>query len=512
MLVLFAFSIVVRQSNFNQPLGRHHEWISAHTLVTMKAWAERGGPEHFHFAPLYTFKNVPDKHVGVLGGVEDSNGDFYYVSYPPLAYLLPYYSLKLFNAGFTSANLQIYSLVLHFFTAFMLFLLLIQLTGKKIYTDWLFIPLLGFALYLFAPGYLWFHSNVYFVDVLMQFFLFALLLIFHKVLLLEEKPDWKFLSLLFAIVFLSIYTEWLGVFISFFFFLFLFVWSILKKSRKFISVMLIIAAATSCSLGTTFLQYSSIAGSDKFIQASVDKYKMRSGQSDDKAEYGISISNPESYTLLNRHLTNNFITVENILGFSVLLFLIGLMLSKKSFVTLTQGIILLVFLFAIGLHIFVFFNFNALHDFGTLKTGALMIVFSMVFFQRAYHAINSKWPRYSYLFFIPVLLFCGVKILQSIDIYQRDNSLATLRKENLEIGHAIKTCAQADEKVFIDIWPCPEIMYYAERNPLPEKEMSNAIKFMRDFGIEKGVYIRSENGGVKEVFRINSAGDSLKIK
>ena len=178
LIVIFLFSVQLRSFNLNKPIGRHHEWITAHTLMTLQIWERGGGPEHFHFSPVYTYEEQGNKKIGILGGVEDGKGNFYYVSYPSFGFLVPYYSIKIFGAGFSVLSIQVFGLVLHFIIATVLFILIHLVLNKRIGAEFCFSAWIGYLLYVFSGGNLWFHSNVYFVDVLMQLFFVLLLLLF----------------------------------------------------------------------------------------------------------------------------------------------------------------------------------------------------------------------------------------------------------------------------------------------------------------------------------------------
>ena len=69
-------------------MGRYHEWITAHTLLTCQIWEENGGPSAYNFNPVYTYPGEGNGHRDVLGGVAAKNGDVYYVSYPPFTFYL----------------------------------------------------------------------------------------------------------------------------------------------------------------------------------------------------------------------------------------------------------------------------------------------------------------------------------------------------------------------------------------------------------------------------------------
>ncbi|MBK9190197.1 MAG: hypothetical protein IPM77_01175 [Crocinitomicaceae bacterium] len=90
IVVLFFISVSIRQENFSVPLSRHHEWITAHTLITCEIWEKNGGPSAYHFSPVYTYPGEGNIRRKMLGGVVDDKGEVYYVSYPPFSFLFAY--------------------------------------------------------------------------------------------------------------------------------------------------------------------------------------------------------------------------------------------------------------------------------------------------------------------------------------------------------------------------------------------------------------------------------------
>ena len=114
LLLLFAFSVFARAPKLNGYLGWHHQWLSAHTLLTLTIWDENGIANH-NFNPVYTFGNPRDKHIQSLtSGIPDEKGDYYYVSYPPFSFLLAYFCLSVVQAPISPYSIYALNLLLHF--------------------------------------------------------------------------------------------------------------------------------------------------------------------------------------------------------------------------------------------------------------------------------------------------------------------------------------------------------------------------------------------------------------
>lgn len=512
LLLLFMVSAAVRWFNLNQPLGRHHEWVSAHTLLTLKIWERGGGPEHFHFSPVYTFQGAMNKHMGIFRGVKDEKGDYYYVSYPPFAFIAPYYAIKLTGGGFTVFNLQLFSLLIHFLSAVLLFFLLLELRNKKLSRD-VFIPAwLAYLLYLFSAGNLWFHANVYFVDAFMQMFVFLQLYVYLRIWK-SDHVSYRSLLALSLVTFLAIYTEWLGLLIAFCFGIALLVKWMRKRNRNLILVALVLLLFSILSLGATFYQYSSIAGAEQFMEESFRKYNLRSGHAGvEGSEHGFSISNPDSYTYLKEHYTKNY---HYTLQMSALLFALTLFLFFFYRKAVHGDVVFLfsVLFCALLLHHLLFFNFNAVHDFSTMKVIAALIILVALFAEYLFGVFDLQQLMVKRALYVLFFFYTAHVVYGNYLSYCEENSLEKLNLYAVNVGQEIQQKASDDEVVYVDSWITPECMYYAERNYYSAPDIQQALGDMRKKGIEKGLFFYTRAGTtVTEVYRIFSAGDSLRLR
>ncbi len=513
LLCAFALSVQVRSFNLNQPLGRHHEWISAHTLLTLNIWEHGGGPDAFHFSPVYTFDEPGNKNIPILGGVADQKGDYYYVSYPPLAFLAPYYTFKITGAPMTAASLQTFGLVLHFFTALLFYLLLLQLFKRSWYDNLYFPAILGYLLYLFASGHLWFHSNVYFVDVLMQFFFMAQLYVYYYVFTRNGSVPRSIWILTAVVTFCAVYTEWLGLFAAFTAFL-VAAWRYFsRKEKRFLTFGLLLSGAVVLSLGCTLYAYSSIHGWDAFVQASLHKLKLRSGHAGaEGSEYGFSIRNPESYTYLRQHYDANYLHIFPLLTIFVGIYALIAVYRKKYLPGFREtGMLLLVF-FPLLLHHLFFFNFNAVHDFSTLKTGTLFFLLIVIAVAKIDRFAKTLPLRIYALSTLAVVGISAAGLYKSVKHYQGVNSLATVNYYNLHVGLAIREYARPEERVFVNSWITPECMYYARRNYEQKPDITTAVAHLRAWGAnDPGLFVYVDGQDVSAIYRFTVAGDSTLV-
>ena len=172
LIFLFLLSVLVRLPTLNRPLSKHHEFCTAVALRVMQVW-EQGGISNYGFNPAMNYPNAADKfinnHASGSGKMHDEQGNYYYTSHPPLAYYLPFFIFKATGLKPDVLPLQLLNLFIHLLCGTGVFLILSNLFSNS--EKRLSIPALaGYAAYLFSPATLWFHSNVYMSDMLVQLF------------------------------------------------------------------------------------------------------------------------------------------------------------------------------------------------------------------------------------------------------------------------------------------------------------------------------------------------------
>ncbi|MEZ4699558.1 MAG: hypothetical protein R2834_04445 [Rhodothermales bacterium] len=362
LALLFALSVAVRAPMLGRPLFMAHEWLTAHVLTTLTIWSEEG-ISTYGYNPVYTFDTPADRHVKSLtSGIVDEAGNYYYVSYPPLTFLLPYAAFSLLHVEPGVLAIRIWSLLLHAITAIMVYALVASIYGIRL-RDGLFPPaLIAYAIYLFMPMALKHHLNSYFADMLVQPLWLGC--IWYAFQLYEREKlgltgyVWGFALL----NFLAVYTEWLGVFSAFVLFVFALVrW---RSDPRYLRVLIAIAVSTALALGLAVVQYSTIAGLDGFIDASIERFTVRSGV---EGTGGVSIRRPLYHIILLLSYWYRFYPILGLLAF--LLLFVALTYRWKPLTRRRRHFFMLI---ALGLpvimHHVVFFDFTYEHEFAELKT------------------------------------------------------------------------------------------------------------------------------------------------
>ena len=134
-------SVLVRLPKIGRPLSEHHEWLTATSILHIQIWYENG-IGRYHFAPVLSFNNKADKYINnwASEGMVDKEGNYYYTSYPPFAFIFPYFIFKFLHIYPTHTGLQIFNMILQCLCSIFLFLLIkknlksyrqIQLADKR---------------------------------------------------------------------------------------------------------------------------------------------------------------------------------------------------------------------------------------------------------------------------------------------------------------------------------------------------------------------------------------------
>ncbi|MFT4599977.1 MAG: hypothetical protein ACI857_000145 [Arenicella sp.] len=493
IFILFIASILVRDKELNTDISAEQEWITAHILITNQVWEEGGGPSKFKFSPVYTYKGAGNKKISAFGGVMDENGNQYYVSYPPFAFLFAYYSTKILG-GSDVFNLRAVSLILHFFCCFLLYLVFKNLHHKQ--GD--FVCIAGFVavtLYLFSAGTLWMHSILYFSDMLVQIFVIWTLYLVIKLYKSETKNPKSLLISLAAITFLACYTEWLALFIAFILGIVFLIWYFKKKEKKFLHAFLLVGLTAALALFTTITQYSSIAGFQSFKEVSTNKYDQRSGHGDQKiSAAGFNLENPDSFELLNDNITRNFWMVENLLPIVAILFVLFILWRKtrqKIKDTHLKVALLAVLTLSIFLHYSLFFNFNALHNFSNLKTGFLFIFIIGLMLLIIEEAITLKWKI---ALSMGIFLLIGLKLPVEIGRFHSFCEGEPYAIHYSESADYMRDYCPEDTYAFTNLpYTQAEYIYRAQHLPFRVQDTSAIHFYMNYFDTDVAQYYHHEN-------------------
>lgn len=498
IFLLFFISLVIRSPNFNRPLGNDHEWLTSHTLRIQQIWYEDGAWKHW-FNPITSFNGQANKNIidaDTNYQMTDKNGDIYHVSYPPFAYIFPFLFFKLFNIYPNVIPLLIFSLILNFFSAFFVFLIIKKLT-QKFYQNKLNYPaLFGFALYLFFPTTLWFQSNVFMADMMVQPLFIVGVYLFTKITT-GEKEKKSLYWLLGLINFFMIYTEWLGIFFAFSVFIYC-LFNYKKDGSK--QMLISIITSTFFSLTLFIWQFSQIDGLKNLLQTLSNKYLIRSGLSNEKAESDLNYLNPVSWDYLIAKFAWGYLA-EIIIALISALFYLKNKLKDKKWISFNrpEKITIYIALLPAVLHHLIFFNFTVIHSFSLLKDAVFIALIVALFYH--YLTITSfiknrqkkilKLGTGLAIVLPVILLITGLNGLSDIIPQANNLNFKTL-------GQQISQTAKNDEVVFIkdntDDLVEPQLIFYAHRNIAKWQDETSARNLLEKNQINTGIiFVLNEN-------------------
>jgi hypothetical protein len=493
---IFAVSVAVRIPLLNKPLSHSHEWLTATVLRHLQIWHQEGIATA-HFAPIMTYPGQENKNINNEASEHlDPEGNYFYTSYPPLAYYLPYFIFELLRIYPGVLPLQIFNLTLHFISGLFLYLSLkLLLDEEKLFS----VPaVIGFAIYIFSPGTLWFQSNVYMSDMLAQaWFTIGIYLLLRWA---KYGPSGRLSYFVFgAFTFCFVYTEWLGV--MFAASAVLYAW--LNRNRPGMrQLQVAIAASAAVAVVLTILQYARIDGLKAFLIVSERKFLFRS---------------VGTHAVLTRHIWDwrawlSILVWElsAYLGPLVLLLLWFAVRGKGKVLPVSkdlEGALLFGAVLTPVLHHFVFFNLTAFHDFTVLKDAPFIAILVGLL---AFRLWNARLDTGATNVFSRILVCASTVLICAVGVLQYTRLAGPVLPGFRQIGECIKRNSESQEIVFADYQhaffePMPQTILYAHRNVAVWQDEREARKLAHQDGISRIVLfvINPSRNDVIEIRRLN---------
>ncbi|MGB1247831.1 MAG: ArnT family glycosyltransferase [Chitinophagales bacterium] len=463
LLLVFLLSVLVRMPNINRPLSKHHEFVTGLSVRIVQIMYEDGAVQHA-FNPITNYNGLANKninnHASTTGTMVNSEGNYFYVSHPPFAYMLPYAVHKALHIKPTVLSIQIFHLCINFLTALFVYFIICLLGQQKPLGKVYISALIGFIVYLFNPAVLWFQCNTYMSDMLVHFFFVLGVYTMLKLLMRKRFFSPKYLIIYAIVLFLMIYTSWLGLFFAFS----VFVYSLLKLrfEKVFLPLVFITMGITFFSLALIVWQASQIGGTQAYIIQMLDRF----------GERGSFGGNGIGFALLAK--LKAFGTV--LFGFVTSYLPVFLLMGTFGWLVITKAKLRIVFtkngyrflwlstLPVVLLHLSLM-NYAG-HDFVNLYASLFFAVLIAILYDKLRQA--NTLPR--------TILNGGVVIvvLLSLGMYYYINRPGEYSMkgdyyaEAKEIGEYIQQDAKDDEVVFFiqsnDVYVEPQVVLYAQRN------------------------------------------------
>lgn len=299
LMLLLSVSVVLIIGNRVSNTVDYKNTAHIFMLTTMQQW-EKNGMLHYHAAPVQTFSKPGDKFNAYYDRLLDSDGNNYYISHPPGAFVFNYTVFIITGLNPSQSILQLISMIWLISGAWLLYFITVMLIGgNSKYT-----PVAGLfaaVIYLFHPVNLYAFSFHNFAETFGQY---LFLLSVFAWLRYKKTPNLLNTVLLTVSLAFFVYTDWLAIP-----FVFVLIWlkrkEILRKQAK--KLILILALSFGIPLLLTAVQYISLSGINAFIRALGIRYLERSGFfGATYTDMGYDVTNPESYELLWKQLINLF--------------------------------------------------------------------------------------------------------------------------------------------------------------------------------------------------------------
>ena len=460
IVFLYALSILFRLPYLSHPMGLHHEEGTARTLVHSLSWWEEG-PSAGGFIMSRTLSSPGDKYLS-SGAADD--GNIYYYSFPPGHPLWAFVAHRAIGYMPTVSSVRVMNLILGFLSASMIYLLVRELL-KRLPDLWSrFAALVAFALYVFTPIGLWYHSNAYTsASAVQPFFIAALLAATYSYRLRESRP-WLWPTLFGVAVALMSYTEWLGVAFAA---VTVIIWLFRRKDATLRRLSAAGALGSGAALILTAVQYSLSLGVSEMIEHAVGRYTIRSGLSASGGG-GYTVWKAASWERLAYQYTRS---VGYLAVLTAVLWVWDRVLGRGKAKSFRPGdapvsVILLLSIVPVLLHHVALFDHTVVHDFDMLKWSVFLSVAIGVLVGRLLARYATKEPPAALWWPTAVVVVLAVLVAaDSLNTFSYHNGRVQSEPESL--GAAMAEAAEPEEVIFISsgTYLTPAIItYYAGRN------------------------------------------------
>lgn len=499
LLGIFVVSVAVRVPNLGRPLSKHHEFTTAVALQVMQSWHENG-IRSVGFNPSMNYGRPADKFINEwanpTGELVDEQGNFYYVSHPPLAYYIPYAIFQAVGARPNVLGLQVIHVGFHFLSGLLVYFIICLLAWVKPLGTVYVSGLVGYCIYIFNPATLWFQSNTYMADMLVMVPFIAGVFVVLKLLMRRRFYSPKYLIFYAAVLFLMVYTSWLGVFFA----AAVLMYSLIKlrSERVFALFVTLTVLMPALALGLMVWQYAQIAGPEAYLDQMLQRYAVRG------SGHGAGVAGFLWTTLRQLAKLIGYYGLHNLPTF--------ILLGSLTYFVLTRARLRIVFthngyrflwlsvLPVVLLHL-ILLNYSG-HDFTVLYGALFLAVLVGILYDKLKYAATLN----------PYMLNAGVVLacLLSVGLYYMVNrpGETSWRGDRYavhqELGEAVAAEAADDEVVFMQgLRPEPQTSVYAGRNIRWVGTVDEAMVLLGEHPVDKGiVFTVDDQGTVTEVRRV----------
>ena len=267
-------------------------------LTTLKVWDEKG-IDDYHAAPVQTWPDAK-KFNHYYKRLEDKEGNNYYISHPPFAFIANYGVLKTFGLPINQASLQ-WILIFMFLTEAILLAWIVSRLSKQSNTRNLHLTILAvLALYLLNPVNLYAHSQHNFSEIWGQFFLITTLAAWTLYLQSDRVLIARILLFISAAMLAA--TDWMGL--TFVAALIVVYFRQMKKPHIRYGII-VVSISVILASAAVFIQYVSVSGLNDFHRALGIRFLERSGFFGSQyTDMGYDVLNPQTWVMLLNQIHN----------------------------------------------------------------------------------------------------------------------------------------------------------------------------------------------------------------
>jgi hypothetical protein len=484
LLFVFLLSVLVRLPELNRPLSKHHEFCTAVSLRVLQIWYDNG-IEKYDFNPVMTYNNTTDKFINnyanATGKMIDAEGNYYYVSHPPFAYYFPYLLFRAIHIRPAVLPLQLLNILLGFLSAIFVYFTVCLLSFNRARSYLHFPSFVAYTIYLFLPATLWFQGNVYMSDMVVHLPFVIGVYIVLKMVLRQKFYVPKYILGYILILFIMIYTSWLGVFYAFG----VLVYSLLhvRSIKGFRVLIWSTIAVTFVTLRLITYQYSGINGMEAYVHEELNRYLIRG-------------SVGQFHNGFIHFLFSYFILIKDILyNYLVNYMPIYVLIAGFVWISITKAKLKIVFsdngyrftwlsvLPVIMMHL-VFMHYSS-QDFTVLYASLFFSVLIGILYDKVKKSGAFSDIALNGLVLLTILVLIvqfyitnlpGSHSIKGID-YDLDKKM----------GEIVKQQCPKDQIAFIDEKPDPQLIFYAGRNILEVQSSEQAIEFLKKRKIKSGM-------------------------
>lgn len=347
------------------------------------------------FVPLIAWPDNNNNGIYFYERLSDINGNNYFISYPPLFFILSSSILQYMPPSIHSISLHILALLTHLCIALLAFFL-----AKKLFTH-SFPPLIAASVVLFFPPLL--NLGIEFFPELGALFFLMLLI---NIVIRQQQISKKNQILLFVIACLFMLTEWMALFMLCGLFVYV---RIVNRQWKYI--LWPVATGVLTGIVLIIVNLLSIAGPEKVTHALMIRFVERSGWfSQQLSDGGLNLFNAASWRLAFEQIHQALSGIGYLVGLLAILILFAV--TKKKIYQLSMWAFLL--FLPVLMHSVIFFNSTIIH-FSNIGKWALPIAFAGAYLTEYIQTHYKKIQQWFITAFVLASILSVFSFLNYID-------------------------------------------------------------------------------------------------